>query len=145
MSGTIRVSEKYGVNPFMPSCYYCGKSTEEIILPGRVLEKGTCEEVDMSRENGKVLDRRPCPKCAEHMKVGIIFISVMDGQEELMRKQVEPFRTGALWVVKREAVAIMLEGQDVLDKVMEMGWTYIPDKVAEMMGLRKTNKEADNG
>ena len=39
MSRNIILSPKYGVNPTIPVCFWCGEQKPEIALMGRVYEK----------------------------------------------------------------------------------------------------------
>lgn len=40
-NGSIELSPKYGVNPTIPVCFWCGKEKNEIALMGRVRKKDT--------------------------------------------------------------------------------------------------------
>ena len=75
----------------MGVCYFCGKP-KEIILDRRirnVLPKTAC------------YNQEPCDECKKLMKLGVIVISVRDGE-----KGPDPYRTGRWFVVKDEAFKI---------------------------------------
>ena len=36
MSRSIRISEKHGVNPTIPICFYCGEDKNEVALLGKL-------------------------------------------------------------------------------------------------------------
>lgn len=38
-NGSIELSPKYGVNPTIPVCFWCGKEKNEIALMGRVRKR----------------------------------------------------------------------------------------------------------
>lgn len=88
----IRLSKKHGVNPAIPVCYLCGEDKNEIILAGRLPN-------DEEAPRKAVWDNKPCDKCKEYMKAGVILISVKDGDGGS-----NPYRTGGWCVVKDEAV-----------------------------------------
>lgn len=39
MSKGIKISPKYGLNPTIPVCFWCGKQKNEIALMGRMSKK----------------------------------------------------------------------------------------------------------
>ena len=89
--GDIKLSAKHGVNPCIVKCFVCQEDTGELALLGRLPN-----DAEAPRE--AVLDKRPCSKCQEHMKQGVILISVRDGESGD-----NPFRRGAWVVIKHEA------------------------------------------
>lgn len=76
MSKSIRLSEKHGVNPCIPVCFWCGKSKNEIALLGKLKD-------DSKAPMNAVLDREPCDECKELMSRGVTLAESSDGQEPL--------------------------------------------------------------
>ena len=70
MSG-IKISPKYGVNPTIPVCFWCGKQKNEIALMGRM--KG-----DIEAPKSMVLDYVPCEECQNHMAMGVAILEASD-------------------------------------------------------------------
>lgn len=70
MSG-IKISPKYGVNPTIPVCFWCGKPKNEIALMGRM--KG-----DIEAPKNMVLDYVPCEECQSHMAMGVAILEASD-------------------------------------------------------------------
>ena len=70
MSG-IKISPKYGVNPTIPVCFWCGKQKNEIALMGRM--KG-----DIEAPKNMVLDYVPCEECQSHMAMGVAILEASD-------------------------------------------------------------------
>lgn len=70
MSG-IKISPKYGVNPTIPVCFWCGKQKNEIALMGRM--KG-----DIEAPKNMVLDYVPCEECQSHMAMGVAVLEASD-------------------------------------------------------------------
>lgn len=99
---SIRVSEKYGVNPTIPVCFFCGEEKNEIALLGKITNKQTKEEVEAPMR--MVLDYEPCDKCKEAWSKGVAIIEVT--QKDLGRPNIAPNAqpTGRVAVLKPEAV-----------------------------------------
>lgn len=74
MSG-IRLSEKHGVNPTIPVCFFCGEPKNEVALLGKI--GGIA---DLEAPMHCVLDYEPCEECAKKMKQGVTLIEVSDRQ-----------------------------------------------------------------
>lgn len=70
---SIKLSQKHGVNPTIPVCFFCGEQKNEIALLGKL--KG-----DVEAPKNCVLDYEPCDKCKEHMNMGVTLIEVSDVQ-----------------------------------------------------------------
>ena len=70
MSG-IKISPKYGVNPTIPVCFWCGKQKNEIALMGRM-------EGDIEAPKNMVLDYVPCEECQSHMAMGVAVLEASD-------------------------------------------------------------------
>jgi len=96
MSKGIKISEKHGVNPSLEQCFFCGEP-KGIILFGRLKE-----DAEAPRE--VCLNHEPCDKCKGYMEQGVMLVSVKDGSD---RKN--PCRTGAIAVIKEEAVKKMFK------------------------------------
>lgn len=88
MSKGIKISPKYGLNPTIPVCFWCGKQKNEIALMGRMSKKherrnawgGTSTEVESDIEAPKnmVLDYVPCEECQNHMNMGVAILEASD-------------------------------------------------------------------
>lgn len=81
MSGEIRVSGKYGVNPSITICPMCGKETGLALmgkLPGDIEAPRNC------------LDRGPCDDCCSKLKeyktIGFVVLVINDEYEEAIDK-----------------------------------------------------------
>lgn len=98
---SIRLSEKYGVNPSITMCFWCGEDTGVALL-GRL--KG-----DKKAPHKCVADYEPCNSCKENRAQGITFISI--GQDE------RP--TGAWIVLTEDAVLRMVSPGPLLDQILK--------------------------
>ena len=98
MTRSIRLHSKYGVNPTIPQCFWCGQDKNEVALLGAAY-KG---EAPMHM----VLDHEPCETCKQKFAQGILFFEVDDEptgrwvvikrDSELLRAIAEPLRTHLL-------------------------------------------------
>lgn len=120
---SIPLSPKYGLNPAIPVCFYCGKDKNEIVLPGRM--KG-----DVEAPAHAVWDREPCDDCKKFMEQGIILIQVRDGETDMTN----PYRLGGFVVATEEAVRRWLTG-DVVEEVCRKRVCFVPDEVWRAIGL----------
>ena len=92
----IKVSEKYGVNPSVDTCFICGKETNVVLFGASYKD-----------ENGKTTEapKNVCTGalCGTCQKVidegGIFFIAVKDGESGN-----NPYRTGQITALKEEVV-----------------------------------------
>lgn len=78
MSKGIEISPKYGVNPTIPVCFWCGKEKNEIALMGRIRQKDstgrTVRGSDVEMPKHVVLDYEPCDCCKEQFNLGVQLI-----------------------------------------------------------------------
>lgn len=69
-SKSIKISPKYGVNPTIPVCFFCGEEKQEIALLGKL--KG-----DVEAPHRMCLDYEPCEKCKQIFAQSILLIGVV--------------------------------------------------------------------
>jgi hypothetical protein len=140
VSSSIRLSPKYGVNPSVMKCFYCGEECG-VALPG--LLKG-----DVEAPRSAVWDMNPCPKCEEWMKQGIILLGMDESKSDLKHMPEGAYRTGLFTVITEEAFKRIFrdEGEN---KPIEFGlkhrWMFIEDSVAKKIGLYPKDKGDQDG
>lgn len=101
MSKSIKISEKHGVNPTIPICFFCGEEKKEIVLLGKL--PGDTEAPMHMWIPG---DYEPCEKCKEKWSHGIPLIEVndtanFDRQPEIVAGA---YPTGRVVVIREEAI-----------------------------------------
>ena len=100
MSKSIKISEKHGVNPTMPLCFFCGEEKNEIVLLGKLPG-----DVEAPRHMWIPGDYEPCEKCKEKWAQGVALIEVTD--HENFEKQPPlydgVYLTDKVAVIKEEA------------------------------------------
>lgn len=67
MSDEIRISPKYGLNPTMPVCFWCGKEKGEIAILGYI-------DGDIEAPRSCCIDYEPCDECKANMERGVTII-----------------------------------------------------------------------
>lgn len=122
----IKLSEKHGVNPTIPVCFYCGKDKNEVILAGKMKD-------DVEAPKKAVWDRVPCDECKKWMEQGIIIIIIDEDKTEDMDN---PFRTGQFAVVSDEAFTKSFSGE-AAELAAKTRYCFIVIEAAEKAGLFK--------
>lgn len=104
MAKDIKLSPKYGVNPTIPVCAFCGKPKNEIALMGRIGDGRRGE--DLEAPKNCILDYEPCDKCKEQWAQGVAIIEV--SQTPIVENQPPiskgAYPTGRVVVVREEAL-----------------------------------------
>lgn len=121
-------SEKWGLNPTIPVCWYCNKEKNRLVMLGKTGE-GLArllghEDGKMPRSTLLPLDFEPCEECR---KTGIGFI-------EAAKKEGPPAPTGRVWLVKTEAAEKILDAE-TLAQVKGIGFIFIPRELVADAGL----------
>jgi hypothetical protein len=127
---SIRLSPKHGLNPTIPTCFFCNKEKNEVALLGLI--KG-----DAEAPRGVVLDKNPCNKCEDLMKQGIILISVRNEEEGD-----NPYRTGGWVVVKDDFIKRAIPDKEFAADIIKWRVAFVPDAAWDLMGLPR---EANGG
>lgn len=97
----IKVSSKYGLNPTIPVCFFCGEEKNEVALLGKITDKNK-QEIEAPMKT--VIDYEPCDKCKEMWEQGVAIIEVTYRNlgRPCIAKDVQP--TGKVVVLKPEVV-----------------------------------------
>ena len=111
---SISLHPKFGVNPSLAICNWCGKETGEIAMLGANHGKEAPRHI--------VLDDEPCSKCQEAMSQGITVI-LMDGATRLA------------WAVAREEAFLKLLNEDVQKQVKQVRRCMVTMDTWKVLGL----------
>lgn len=113
MGKDIRLSKKYGVNPTIPICFWCGRNKNEIALLGHIGDGRKGEDIEAPRNI--ILDYDPCEDCRAKMRLGV---TVMEASEQPIAENQMEFQKGIYptgrWCVIRQEAADRIFG-DYLD------------------------------
>lgn len=109
---SIRLSEKYGVNPTIPICFWCGKEKNEIALMGHIGDGRKGEDIEAPIN--MILDYEPCEACRRNMNLGVTVmeVSYVPIREDLPQIQKDIYPTGR-WCVIREEAADRIFGDNL--------------------------------
>lgn len=80
----IKISPKYGANPALSYCFWCGKEKNEVLLMGRIGRD------DQKAPEGIVRDYMPCEDCLKIIANGIQVVSAVEVQPEDGRPPISP-------------------------------------------------------
>ena len=104
---SIELSPKYGVNPTIPVCFFCGEDKNEIALMGHVRERSengrAVRGSDIEMPMRTLLDYEPCDKCKDILKNAIAIIEAQTTPTEYPAIQEGLYPTGSRVVIKEEA------------------------------------------
>lgn len=136
----IEISPKYGLNPAIPVCFFCGQPKNEIVMLGRIRARGANGRAvrgsDLEAPKNTVFDYEPCDKCKKIMSQGITLIGVdkSDGKHMDIAKGLYP--TGAYTVMKTEAFERIFGdcyNEEQMQKIKEGGKILIDHEVLEQL------------
>ena len=119
----------------MNTCYFCNEPSE--VLIDRRLKK------TLPRNIG-VMDMRPCTKCEDFMKQGILLMSIKNDttDEQMQRPIPNPYRTGGWVIIKQEAIERMFSGH-FLEFALKHRFMFINDEAWDTMELPRNEIHTD--
>ena len=133
---SISLHPVHGVNPGLACCFICGEP-KEVILFGRMNPHKFGEKFAALCKDGKaprtaVYDDFPCEACEGLMKKGIILISV---DEHLTDDPKDPYRSGAMAVVKEDAVRKLVHPPKLLKEILAKRMAFVSDDAWDKLQL----------
>lgn len=98
MDKTIKLSKRYGLNPSMPICFFCGQTKNEIVLLGELPQ-------DAEAPKNILIDYEPCEECKTKLNEGITFIEISPEPlvENHLPIQENAYPTGRFATITEEA------------------------------------------
>lgn len=133
--GEIRLSPKYGVNPSVMKCFYCGEAFG-VALPG--LLRG-----DREAPHSAVWDMTPCDRCRDVMKEGILLVSI-DPEKSDPKEGIGGFwRTGRVVGLKEEAFTRIIADEGLKKFGLKNRWMFISDEALDKL-LKPEEEEECN-
>lgn len=135
MSG-IYLSEKYGVNPSLVQCFWCGGDTSELVLFGAASRRLTGQE---EAPRHVVMNYVPCDKCKADMELGITLMEADDKPQQNNMHSIDKgrdiFPTGRWWVITAEAAERMFAESMYLGIRENHNKAFIDRETVEKIGL----------
>lgn len=110
MSNSIRLSPRYGVNPTIPVCFWCGKERGEIALMGHIGDGRKHEDFEAPKH--MVIDFEPCAECKKNMALGFTVMEVTNRPNSISNMEIQKgiYPTGRFMVLKTEAAHKIFNG-----------------------------------
>lgn len=110
MSNGIKLSPKYGVNPTIPICFWCGKERGEIALMGHIGDGRKHEDFEAPKY--MVIDFEPCEECKKNMALGFTVMEATNSPNSISRVEMQKgvYPTGRFMVLKAEAAHRIFKG-----------------------------------
>ncbi len=96
MSKNIRLHAKYGLNPTLSTCFYCGQETGDIAILGANYDGEAPRHMCTSLE--------PCDECKEKFKDTVLVIEARRDERD------KPIPTGRWVAIKKECVTVPNNG-----------------------------------
>lgn len=108
----IKLSPKYGVNPTIPVCFWCGREKNEIALMGHIGDGRKHEDFKMPMH--AVIDYEPCEHCMEMMASGFTVMEATSCPNSVTNVEFQRgvYPTGRFAVLKPEAAQRIFDGLD---------------------------------
>lgn len=102
-SNNITLSPKYGVNPTIPVCFWCGESKNEIALLGHIGDGRKHEDFEAPMYS--VINYEPCDKCRAQMAQGFTVMEATTKPNRVSSVEIQKgvYPTGRYVVLKNEA------------------------------------------
>ncbi len=105
----IKLSPKYGLNPTIPVCFWCGKDKNEVALMGHIGDGRKHEDFEMPMR--AVINYEPCEECQKAMAMGVTIMEATNTPNKAtnMEFQKGTYPTGRFVVMKSEAARRIFE------------------------------------
>lgn len=134
MSNEIKVSPRYGLNPTISICFWCGKERGEIALMGRIGDGRKGEDLEAPRYS--VFDYEPCDSCKEMMEAGFSVFEATDHPNSATSVEIQKgvYPTGRFAVVKPEAANKIFANSDI-----SRGKVFMENQLFEQMFFSQIN------
>ena len=130
---SIKISEKHGVNPTIPICFYCGEDKNEVALLDKL--KG-----DVKAPMRMLLDYVPCDKCKEKwaemnaiILVGVQDTPVQEGQPPIDNQEGKDlYPTGSYVGVTEQFIRENID-EDMQDEIIDSGLCVADNEIVEVL------------
>lgn len=101
-SNNITLSPKYGVNPTIPVCFWCGEPKNEIALLGHIGDGRKHEDFEAPKYS--VINYEPCDKCRAQMAQGFTVMEATTKPNRVSSAEIQKgvYPTGRYVVLKNE-------------------------------------------
>lgn len=139
MSG-VTLHPKYGLNPTLAICFWCGEDTGDIVLLGAAAKRVTGSDEAPHRT---CMGLEPCDKCKANMAKGITLIEASESptRECNTKMNDRAYVSGRWCVITEDAARRMLRGP-MLDSVLKARKAFVDPRAWDEIGLPRDNNKA---
>ena len=130
-----RLEQTKKANAALTKCYFCLKDFQ-ILLARKYTQQGE-PLTDLAPLNGKVIDMSPCNECSDHMKQGVVLLSIDNSKSDKdwhRQKMPNPYRTGGYFVLKDEAIKRIFS-EKMSTWAIKHRWIFAEHEACERLGL----------
>jgi hypothetical protein len=135
VSGRITLHPKFGVNPSLGTCFWCGGDSGEVLLLG--YNKGK------EAPRRMVASYAPCPKCVENRAKGITLIEVVPSRSVLENdpQDIAPGHrpTGRWMVMSEDWARTFIYPAQLRDDVLKKRMAFVEPQTID--ALNKANED----
>lgn len=113
---SVTLSPRYGVNPTIPVCFWCGEERREVALLGHIGDSRKHEDIEAPMH--MVLDYEPCNECRKHMDMGFTVMEATTSPNSVTNVEIQSgvYPTGRYTVLKMDAAIRIFQGIDTSRK-----------------------------
>ena len=110
---SIKLSPRYGVNPTIPVCFWCGKERGEIALMGHIGDGRKHEDFEAPKH--MVIDFEPCEECKKNMELGFTIMEATDTPNSVSKIEMQSgvYPTGRFVVLKTDVAHRIFKGLSI--------------------------------
>ena len=148
--GNIRLSPKYGLNPTIPVCFWCGEEKNEIALLGRLSSKKTVKtawdgestkavDSDIEAPRHCVIDYEPCDECKKNMALGIALMAAShhpatDGMPPVSKDEngCELYPVGKYVVLSENGVRHLFQ-PDIAESLIKARRAFVDHRIVDQI------------
>jgi hypothetical protein len=116
MSTGLKLSPKYGLNPTISVCFWCGEEKGEIALLGQIGDSRKGEDIEASMHT--IIDYEPCPACLAKMESGFTVVEATTCPNDITSVPIQDgiYPTGRFVVIKPETASKIFRIEDGMNK-----------------------------
>lgn len=124
----IQLSPKFGLNPTIPVCFWCGSDKNEIAVLGRIGNEIRGEDFEAPKH--MVLDYEPCDNCRENMSKGFTVMEATNRPNSVTNMEIQSgvYPTGRFVVLRIEAAKRMFNPE-----ILTIGKAFIDVKLFDQL------------
>lgn len=126
---SIHLRQKHDLNPSIKTCFWCGESTNEIVLFGDHFKR------DEEAPRQIIMNYEPCEKCQQDFAQGILVVEATEQPTNSGQARLDQgYPTGRHWIVKPEAIELIFT-PEAAQTILAAGKCMIGQELAKHLGF----------